>query len=758
MKVTKRNGHLEEVNFNKITTRIEKLAKEMNATSIDPILIAQKVCAAIHENVKTSDLDILASEIAMSMSTIHYEYGTLAGYIVCSDMHKQINRNFLDITQCLYDHGFLSEENLKITVKYNDIIKAVIDYSKDYDFDYFALKTLQKTYLQVVDGKIIERPQDMIMRVSIGIHGDDIDSIIETYKYMSDKYFTHATPTLFNSGSVKPQLASCFLAAMQDDSINGIYDTLKECALISKWAGGIGLHIHNIRSQGSSIRKAKGACTGIVPMLKVFNDTAKYVNQEGKRPGSIAIYLQVDHPDIFDFLDLRKNSGDEEVRARDLFYAVWIPDLFMKKAKSNDEEYRQWHLLCPHECPGLSDVYGDEYEALYMKYVTQGKFKKVVDAQELFIAILIAQIETGTPYILYKDAVNKKSNQKNVGTIKSSNLCCEIVEYSDAKETAVCNLASICLPRFVENSTFNYEQLHKIAYTVTKNLNKIIDRSFYPIEKAKISNLRHRPIGIGVQGLADVYMKLKLPFDSNEAKLVNRKIFETMYHGALCASIDLAKLHGVYSSYEGSPISKGLFQFDLWENGTSMLTGMYDWDALRSQVLEHGVRNSLLLAPMPTATTSQVMGNNEAFEPYTSNIYLRRTLAGEFTVTNKHLMKDLIDLGIWSPAIKDKIIYENGSIQNIPNIPDDIKSLYKTSWELSQKAIIDQAAERGVFICQTQSMNLFVAKPSIKILSSMHFYSWSKGLKTGIYYLRTKPAADPIKITINEPACVSCSS
>jgi ribonucleoside-diphosphate reductase alpha chain len=624
MKVKKRNGDLEDVDFNKITTRIQKLAKEISAQSVDPILIAQKVCAAIHENVKTTDLDTLASEIAMSMSTIHHEYGTLAGYIVCSDMHKQTNSTFSEVSRKLFENGFLSKESFDITMKYKDILETTIIYSKDYYFDYFGLKTLQKTYLQKIEGNIIERPQDMFMRVSIGIHGDDIDSIVETYNFLSEKYFIHATPTLFNSGSVKPQLASCFLAAMQDDSIQGIYETLKECALISKWAGGIGLHIHNIRSMGSSIRKSKGACTGIIPMLKVFNDTAKYVNQEGKRPGSIAIYLQVDHPDIFDFLDLRKNSGDEEVRARDLFYAVWIPDLFMKKAKSNDHEYRKWHLFCPHDCPGLADVYGEAYENLYETYVKEGKAKKIVDAQDLFVAILIAQIETGTPYILYKDAINKKSNQKNVGTIKSSNLCCEIVEYSDANETAVCNLASICLPRFIEDDEFNYDQLHKVSYTVTKNLNKIIDRSFYPIEKAKVSNLRHRPIGIGVQGLADVYIKLRLPFDSDGAKLVNRKIFETIYHGAMTASIDLAKIHGPYETYEGSPLSQGLFQFDLWDNGRNMLTGLYDWVALKTEVLQYGVRNSLLIAPMPTASTSQILGNNESFEPYTSNLYTRR--------------------------------------------------------------------------------------------------------------------------------------
>jgi ribonucleoside-diphosphate reductase alpha chain len=604
------------------------------------------------------------------------------------------------------------------------------------------------------EGSIVERPQDMFMRVSIGIHGDDINAILETYGLMASKFFTHATPTLFNSGSKKPQLASCYLVGMEDDSIKGIYNTLSDCAMISKWAGGIGLHIHNIRSKGSSIRDSKGACSGIIPMLKVFNDTAKYVNQEGKRPGSIAIYLQIDHPDIFDFLELRKNSGDEENRARDLFYAVWIPDLFMKKVKAKGD----WCLFCPHDCPGLADVYGEEYESLYDKYENENKFKQKVNAQELWSAICRAQIETGTPYMLYKDAINTKSNQKNVGVIKSSNLCCEIVEYSDKDETAVCNLASMCLPTYVVKNTFDYAKLHDIVKVVTKNLNKVIDRSFYPIEKAKRSNFRHRPIGIGVQGLADVFMLLKHPFDSKEAAEINKKIFETIYHASLCASCELAQIDGVYDSFVGSPMSKGIFQFDMWDNGKDNLSDMYDWNALREDIIKHGIRNSLLVAPMPTASTAQIMGNNEAFEPYTSNIYLRRTLAGEFTVTNKHLMKDLIDRGIWNTQLKDKIIYYDGSIQNIDEIPSELKELYKTSWELSQKCLIDQAADRGVFICQSQSMNLFVPNPSVKTLSSMHFYSWTKGLKTGIYYLRTKPAADPIKFTIDNNECLSCGS
>jgi ribonucleoside-diphosphate reductase alpha chain len=1106
MQVLKRDNTLENVDFNKITRRIKKLCCEIKSTVIDPILIAQKVCAAIHNKVKTTELDNLASEISMSLSTQHLDYGTLAAYIVCSDMHKNNSLNFLEITQKLFDNGYLSQENLDITKKHKDVILKSLNYKNDYLFDYFGLKTLQKGYLQKVGNKIVENPQDMFMRVSIGIHGDDIDSIIETYNLLSDKYFTHATPTLFNSGSKFPQLASCFLMAMQDDSIDGIYDTLKDCAKISKWAGGIGMHIHNIRSSGATINNVTNVGQGIVPMLKVFNDTAKYINQNGKRPGSIAVYLQVDHPDILDFLEMKKNSGDEEVRARDLFYAVWIPDLFMKKIKNNED----WCLFCPYTCPGLASVYGEEYEVLYNKYEQDNKFIKKIKAVELWTEICKSQIETGNPYMLYKDAANNKSNQKNVGTIKSSNLCVapntmiltengyfpikdlkdqdikvwngtkfsdtivrktgenqklltiktnngmdlkcteyhkfhietssrlavksrvkvidakdlklgmniirynlpvlqnntnelkyaythglfcadgtyakvknydytqcefdakdnnlcnshqknpilylynekqklvkyidfinnitnhsnrlniqlpkdietkykvpinysikskllwlagvcdgdgcivknngsiniqissvykaflidvfyllqtlgincnvtlsqsnhqmnlpngkcglseykcydiymlnidsksivqlcslgfspkrlvislnkishhitnrfikitgivdeneyddtycfnepiehkgifnglltgnctEILEYSDKDECAVCNLASICLPQFVdkEKNVFNFEKLHAIVQVITKNLNKVIDRSFYPIEKAKYSNFRHRPIGIGVQGLADVYMMLKYPFDSKEAKDLNKKIFETMYHSSVTASCNLAIKDGCYESYNGSPISKGIFQFDMWDNGYDMLSGMYDWDKLRNQVMKHGVRNSLLIAPMPTATTSQIMGNNEAFEPYTSNIYLRRTLAGEFVVTNKHLMKDLLNIDMWNEKMKNTLIYNNGSIQDIPDIPKELKNIYKTSWELSQKALIDQAADRGVFVCQSQSMNLFVKQPSIKILSSMHFYTWSKGLKTGIYYLRTKPAADPIKITVDQNSCENCS-
>ena len=749
MKVVKRNGDHEDVDFNKVTNRIKKLCKEIGTTVVDAIVIAQKVCNALHDNVKTTELDRLASEVAVALATEHYDYGTLAGYIVASDMHKQIPEGFVQAMDKLHECGFLNDETHQLAQAHADDIHAAIDYSRDYNLDYFALKTLEKGYLQRANGKIVERPQDMFMRVALGIHGNDIASAIETYNGMSKKLFTHATPTLFNSGSKRPQLASCFLVAMEDDSIGGIFNTLKDCAMISKWAGGIGLHIHNIRSNGASIRGANGACTGIVPMLKVFNDTARYVNQEGKRPGSIAMYLQVDHPDVMSFLDLKKNSGDEEQRARDLFYALWIPDLFMERVKSNGK----WSLFCPHECPGLSDCYGDKYKELYEHYESVGAARRTLNAQDVWHAICTAQIETGTPYMLYKDAANFKSNQRNVGVIKSSNLCAEILEYSDANETAVCNLASVCLPMFVKNKGFDYGLLGKTVRTLTRNLNKVIDRSFYPVEKAKRSNERHRPIGIGVQGLADVYSLMGHSFDSPEAARTNALIFETMYYYALCESVELAKAHGHYETFAGSPLSKGLFQFDLWGCDASELSGMYDWDALRSDIITFGVRNSLLVAPMPTATTSQIMGNNEAIEPYTSNMYLRRTLAGEFVVINKHLMKELIQLGIWSKAIKDKIVLHEGSVQSISEVPEDIKKRYKTAWEISQKVLIDQAASRGRFVCQTQSLNLFVPRPTVKLLSSMHFYAWGKGLKTGMYYLRTKPAATAQKFTI----CESCS-
>ena len=756
MRVVKRDGSSQEVDFNKITQRLQKLCNDFQISHVDPIVIAQKVCSALHDGVSTSELDRLASEIAVSMSTTHYNYATLAAHIVASDAHKRNTMSFLQKMELLHGAGYLSDESVDISRRHAGEIEAAIDYSMDFKLDYFSLKTLERGYLQRVDGEIVELPQDMFMRVAIGIHGDDVTGFIETYRGMSSKRFTHATPTLFNSGSVRPQLASCFLVAMEEDSIQGIYNTLSECAQISKWAGGIGLHVHNIRSRGSAIRGAKGACSGIVPMLKVFNDTARYVNQEGKRPGSIAIYLQADHPDVMSFLDLKKNSGDEEERARDLFYALWVPDLFMERVKQNGD----WSLFCPSDCPGLADVYGDEYRDLYLRYEGLGLARRVMPAQDLWHAICVAQMETGTPYLLYKDAVNAKSNQKNVGVIKSSNLCAEIVEYSDRDETAVCNLASVCLPAFVRDGEFDYAALGDTVRTVTRNLNRIIDRSFYPVKKAEVSNMRHRPIGIGVQGLADTYSLLGLPFDSAGAGRVNENIFETIYYHALSESARLASVDGAYATFEGSPLSRGVFQFELWGHDASGLSGMYDWEALRD-VARRGVRNSLLVAPMPTATTSQIMGNNEAIEPYTSNIYLRRTLAGEFVVVNRHLMKDLIARGIWNARVKDKIVAGEGSVQDVPEIPDDIKQMYKTAWEISQRTLIDQAAARGKFVCQTQSLNLFVPRPNVKILSSMHFYAWSKGLKTGIYYLRTKPAANAQRFTIEVGAsggCESCSA
>ena len=644
----------------------------------------------------------------------------------------------------LYNNNIVTEEYYKIVCKHENEINEKINYQNDYLFDYFAIKTLEKNYLNAK----IETPQDLFIRVAIGIHGDDIENITNTYQMMSDKLFIHATPTLFNSGTYKPQLASCFLTCI-NDNITSIYKTLSDCAQISKWAGGIGLHVHDIRSAGAPIRGMKGVCTGIVPMLKVFNDTARYVNQEGKRPGSIAVYISTDHPDIFDFLELKKNSGDEETKARDLFYAIWVSDLFMERVEKNE----MWSLFCPYDCPGLSNVYGEEYKKLYLTYELQGKYRKQVEAQSLWFAICNAQMETGTPYVLYKDSINNKSNQKNVGVIKSSNLCTEIVEYTSEKETAVCNLASICLPQFVEGNIFDFKKLEKVVFQITRNLNKVIDRSFYPIPEAEYSNKRHRPIGIGVQGLSDTFMKLRLPFDSEEAKELNKDIFETIYFAALTESNKLAKQFGTYETFEGSPASQGILQFDMW-NKTS---NKYDFTELKESIKKYGLRNSLLLAPMPTATTSQIMGNNECFEPITSNIYVRRTIAGEFVVLNKYLVNDLMELDLWNEEIKNKIIYHQGSVQNL-DIPQKLKDLYKTVWEIKQKVLIDQSADRGQYICQSQSLNLFIEKPSIKSLSSMHFYGWKKGLKTGMYYLRTKPAAKAIQFTIDPNMCESCSA
>lgn len=757
MQVVKRDHRLEAVDLNKITRRITKLSKEISEKgSIDPIKVAQKVCNSLYDKVTTKELDELSAEIAVSLSTDHPDYGILASRLCTNNLHKNTLGHFGKVVHRLREHGLVSQRLVDVYEQHSDTILSAIDYERDYLFDFFGLKTLMKSYLLKVSNDIVERPQDMLMRVAIGIHGDNMERVLETYEYTSQKYFTHATPTLFNAGTDFPQLSSCYLMEMEDDSISGIYNTLGECAQISKWAGGIGLHIHKLRATGSNIRNAKGVCTGIVPSLRVFNATSRYVNQGGKRPGSIAIYLAVDHPDIFKLLDLRKNHGDEEERCRDLFYGIWVSDLFMERVRNNEK----WSLFCPSKIPdSLQELYGDEYKQRYLEYESQGLYTRQVDAQTLWYSICNAQIETGTPYILYKDAINQKSNQKNVGVIKSSNLCTEIMEYTSPDEIAVCNLASIALPMFVrKDRTFDFEALHQIVKCVTLNLNRVIDVNFYPVEKARRSNLRHRPIGIGVQGLADVYMMMGFPFDSPEALHMNELIFETMYHGALERSMELASQEGgPYETFVGSPASQGILQFDMW--GAKVSNLRYDWDALKRSIQTYGLRNSLLMAPMPTASTSQILGNNECFEPYTSNLYLRRTLAGEFVVINKHLVRDLLRIGIWNKTLKDKIVYHNGSVQNIQEIPQSIKNLYKTSWELKQKVLIDQAVGRGKFICQSQSMNLFVARPTIKLLSSMHFYSWEQGLKTGIYYLRTQPAASPVQVTIDPSLiCETCSS
>lgn len=757
MQVVKRDHRLEAVDFNKITRRITKLSKEISENgSIDPIKVAQKVCNSLYDKVTTKELDELSAEIAVSLSTDHPDYGILASRLCTNNLHKNTLGHFGAVVHRLREHGLVSQRLVDVYEQHSDTILSAIDYERDYLFDFFGLKTLMKSYLLKVSNETVERPQDMLMRVAIGIHGDDMERVLETYEYTSKKYFTHATPTLFNAGTDFPQLSSCYLMEMEDDSISGIYNTLGECAQISKWAGGIGLHIHKLRATGSDIRNAKGVCTGIVPSLRVFNATSRYVNQGGKRPGSIAIYLAVDHPDIFKLLDLRKNHGDEEERCRDLFYGIWVSDLFMERVRNNEK----WSLFCPSKIPdSLQELYGDEYKQRYIEYESKGLYTRQVDAQTLWYSICNAQIETGTPYILYKDAINQKSNQKNVGVIKSSNLCTEIMEYTSPDEIAVCNLASIALPMFVrKDRTFDFEALHQIVKCVTLNLNRVIDVNFYPVEKARRSNLRHRPIGIGVQGLADVYMMMGFPFDSPEALHMNELIFETMYHGALERLMELASQEGgPYETFYGSPASQGILQFDMW--GAKVSNLRYDWDTLKTSIQTYGLRNSLLMAPMPTASTSQILGNNECFEPYTSNIYLRRTLAGEFVVINKHLVRDLLRIGIWNKTLKDKIVYHNGSVQNIQEIPQSIKNLYKTSWELKQKVLIDQAVGRGKFICQSQSMNLFVARPTIKLLSSMHFYSWEQGLKTGIYYLRTQPAASPVQVTIDPSLiCETCSS
>ena len=742
MQVVKRSGDTEPVMFDKISVRLSKLLWNIKDGSVDCTKISQKICASIHDGISTSTIDELAAETAQSMVVVHPDYGTLAARIAISNMHKNTNKSILDVYVSLHEHKLVSDDFMDLIIKHHEKLQKNIDYDMDYNFDFFGFKTLERSYLLKIDDKVIERPQHMYMRVCLQIHGDNLNKVIESYNYMSWGYFTHATPTLFNSGSRYPQLASCFLMTMKGDSIEGIYDTLKNTALISKYAGGIGLSIHDIRGRNSVIKSSGRTSSGTIPMLKNFEATAKYVDQNGKRPGSIAIYEEPWHCDIMELLEIRKNHGDESLRARDLFTALWIPDLFMERVKNNE----QWSLMSSDVSPGLSDVYGDEFKTLYEKYEKEGKYVKQVNAQDVWSAILSSQTETGTPYLLFKDACNSKSNQKNLGTIKSSNLCAEIVEWSGPGETAVCNLASICLPKFVSNGGIDYEKLKDIAACLTLNLNNVIDNSFYPIHEARVSNMRHRPIGIGTQGLADLFMKLKVPFDSEEARELNKNIFETIYFGSLEASCNLAKQYGAYESYEGSPISKGIFQFDMWGVKPSQ---RWNWQKLRNNISQHGVRNSLCLAQMPTASTSQIMGFNESFEPFTNNIFQRKTLSGEFIVINKYLIKQLIEKGLWNKEMKDTIILHDGSIQNIPEIDDKLKELYKTSWEIKQRVIIDMSADRGKYICQTQSLNIFMEDPDFQKLSSMHFYGHSKGLKTGSYYLRTRPKAKTQQFTID---------
>lgn len=752
MFVIKRNGKKESVKFDKVTARIEKLSYSLSPM-VNVIDVAKKTIEGIYEGVPTTELDNLAAETAASLTITHPDYAILASRIAVSNLHKNTVKSFSETMRKLYNYldkatgkklPLIADDVMAIIEEHAELLDSTIIYDRDFGFDYFGFKTLEKSYLLKIDGKIAERPQHMYMRVAVGIHKDDIESAIKTYHLMSERWMTHATPTLFNAGSPKPQMSSCFLLTMKDDSIDGIYDTLKQTAKISQSAGGIGLAIHNIRATGSYIGGTNGTSNGIIPMLRVFNDTARYVDQGGgKRKGAFAIYLEPWHADVFEFLDLRKNHGKEEMRARDLFFALWICDLFMKRVEANGE----WSLFCPNEAPGLSECWGTEFETLYTQYEAEGRARKTVKAQDLWFAILQSQIETGTPYMLYKDAANGKSNQQNLGTIKSSNLCTEIMEYTSPEEVAVCNLASLALPRFVINGEFDHQKLYEVTYEITKNLNKIIDNNYYPVEEARTSNLKHRPIGLGVQGLADVFILLRLPFESDLAKMLNKNIFETIYFAAMTASKDLAKQDGPYQTYEGSPVSKGIFQFDMW--GVTP-TNRWDWTALKAEVKQYGVRNSLLVAPMPTASTSQIFGNNECFEPYTSNIYTRRVLSGEFIIVNKHLLKDLVNLGLWNNSMKNKIVAANGSIQNIEEIPADIKELYKTVWEIKQRNIIDMAADRGAFICQSQSLNLFVDNPTAAKLTSMHFHAWKQGLKTGMYYLRSQAATQAVQFTVEK--------
>ena len=753
MYVVKRDSRKEAVKFDKITARIIKMCYGLDPL-VSPEAVAMKVIEGIYDGVSTTDLDNLAAEVAAAKTIDHPDYALLASRIAVSNLHKETKKTFSEVIEDLYRYedpktnenaSLIADDVYRVVMDNKDVLDSSIIYDRDFRYDYFGFKTLTRSYLMRLNGVIAERPQQMLMRVAVGIHKNDIESAVKTYNLMSEGWFTHATPTLFNSGTPKPQMSSCFLLTMKEDSIEGIYDTLKSCAQISQSAGGIGLSIHDIRATGSYIKGTNGTSNGIVPMLRVFNDTARYVDQGGgKRKGSFAMYIEPWHADVFDFLDLKKNHGKEESRARDLFYALWIPDLFMKRVKDNGD----WTLMCPHECPGLSDTHSAAFEELYTRYEQEGKGRKTIKAQDLWFKILESQIETGTPYMLYKDAANAKSNQQNLGTIKSSNLCTEIIEYTAPDEVAVCNLASLALPKFVtEDGGFDHNRLFEVTYQATINLNRIIDENFYPIEEAKNSNLRHRPIGLGVQGLADAFIMMGLPFESEEARALNREVFETIYYASMTASKDLAKVEGPYESFQGSPVSKGIFQFDMW--GVTP-TDRWEWNVLKEEVKQHGVRNSLLLAPMPTASTAQILGNNECFEPYTSNIYTRRVLSGEFIIVNKHLLKDLVKEGLWNKEMRQKIMAANGSVQNINEVPQRLKDLYKTAWEISQKAIIDQAADRGAYICQSQSLNIFMENANFGKLTSMHFYGWEKGLKTGMYYLRTKAATDAIKFTVDK--------
>jgi len=753
MYVVKRDGRREQVQFDKITARVKKLCYGLHQ-KVDPVSVAMRVIEGVYDGVTTSDLDNLAAEVAATNAVNHPDYAQLASRIAVSNLHKTTHKSFSEVMRSLHTYtdpvtgapaALIADDVMEIIEANTEVLDSAIIYDRDFSYDYFGFKTLERSYLLKLEGQVAERPQQMLMRVSVGIHKDDIESAIKTYNLMSEGWFTHATPTLFNAGTPKPQMSSCFLLTTQEDSISGIYDTLKQCAKISQNAGGIGLAIHDVRATGSYIRGTNGTSNGIVPMLRVFNDTARYVDQGGgKRKGSFAVYIEPWHADVFDFLDLKKNHGKEEQRARDLFYALWVPDLFMKRVEADGE----WTLMCPNECPGLADTWGPEFEALYEKYEAEGKGRKTIKAQELWFKIVESQIETGVPYMLYKDAANGKSNQQNLGTIRSSNLCTEIIEYTAKDEVAVCNLASIALPKFVnEDLSFDHDKLFEVTYQVTKNLNRVIDRNFYPIVEARNSNMRHRPVGLGVQGLADAFIMMRFPFESEEARQLNKDVFETIYYAACCASKDLAIEEGPYETFKGSPASEGKLQFDLWGVTPS---DRWEWDVLKEEIMDKGMRNSLLVAPMPTASTAQILGNNECFEPYTSNIYTRRTLSGEFIVVNNHLLRDLTKLGMWNPTMKNQLIAANGSIQNIPEIPENLKALYRTAWEISQRAILDMAADRGAFICQSQSLNVFMENANAPKLTSMHFHAWRSGLKTGMYYLRTKAATDAIKFTVDK--------